>query len=382
MKTYTMATLTLREIIWEITNICNKNCEYCGSKEFINVKTAQALNPIDVAKEIAKYPPKEITLSGGEPGTLSETILKEVTDILKAAKITVKCVTNGLIIDNGFKNMFDWVGLSINSEEDLEDFDRKWSNNTEKLTIITNFGTHNIWLFDKILKITRKRSGRIPWQIQLTEGKFQLPAEGIKHLRQRIKEASEQNAFGNIVEADNLQACRNCRAGINSCGITYHGDIIPCLSMRSWTKDLNIQGNIIESGLEKVWKEKFCDYRFGMMPCCRDCIDYGEKNVEEPLEDGDDVKMVYGVSIWDDEQKVLKPTQPTPIAQLYGVVTPPNGGMYVYGVWPGTQQVMSYACYTPLCINPDLPTTTKGWEVTTNPNDNLGTMINGSSTNL
>jgi len=33
--------LQLKEILWEITNKCNKNCPYCGSKNINNLQTTK-----------------------------------------------------------------------------------------------------------------------------------------------------------------------------------------------------------------------------------------------------------------------------------------------------------------------------------------------------
>jgi len=353
LKGESMAALTLQEIIWEVTNKCNKKCDYCGSKAFVN-NGEKIADPIEVAGKIAKYPPKEITLSGGEPGTLDENTLQLVTDILRGNGIQVKCVTNGAVITNDYEGYFDWIGLSINDEEDLRNFENNNYSVVPNLTIITNFGTHNIWLYEKIKKIIyRKQGGIIPWQIQLTQGKLQLPADGIKYLREKIAKENSPK----IIKADNLQDCRNCFAGIHSCGITYDGQVIPCLSMRSWADNVDPQGNILEHDLETIWKEGFKNYRFGKMPCCRDSLDYGEEKTgfeefpkSDMLIDPNTIKnpeliqLLYGVQMDYDKKK------PWPNM---------NGGVSVYAVttpqdfekgqkpWDSSGAIAVYAAFSP-----------------------------------
>jgi molybdenum cofactor biosynthesis enzyme MoaA len=58
--------LELQEIVWEITGECKNGCSYCGSKDAWNCIT-DVDKICKIADEIAKYPPKEINMSGGDP---------------------------------------------------------------------------------------------------------------------------------------------------------------------------------------------------------------------------------------------------------------------------------------------------------------------------
>jgi MoaA/NifB/PqqE/SkfB family radical SAM enzyme len=57
--------LKLKELIWEITGECKNNCSYCGSKK-TNDKTVSDGVVLQIANKIAKYPPNEINISGGD----------------------------------------------------------------------------------------------------------------------------------------------------------------------------------------------------------------------------------------------------------------------------------------------------------------------------
>jgi hypothetical protein len=137
----------------------------------------------------------------------------------------------------------------------------------DKCTMITNFGTHNLQLFDKLARVSHNFN---TWQVQLTIGNdLQLDYDDIVLLLNKIQEKKEQGL--SIVVADNLN-CGNCYAGIRACGVTAFGEVIPCLSMRAWTKDLKVQGNLLETSFEDIWVNGFTQYRnrtLGQL-CCKD----------------------------------------------------------------------------------------------------------------
>lgn len=57
--------IKLREIIWEITPKCNKNCDYCGSKSILKENPLDQSKLFEIAIQISKYNINEVTLSGG-----------------------------------------------------------------------------------------------------------------------------------------------------------------------------------------------------------------------------------------------------------------------------------------------------------------------------
>ena len=66
-----MALLELKEVLWELTPTCNKNCEYCGSKELKSKKELDKTYLATIIENLLQYPPKSITLTGGEPSISS-----------------------------------------------------------------------------------------------------------------------------------------------------------------------------------------------------------------------------------------------------------------------------------------------------------------------
>lgn len=335
-----MAALELKEIIWEITNVCNKNCKYCGSKN-VTVSRDVAVNngyscdtfAERIANEIVKYPPKEITISGGEPATLlDDTLAAVITTFRKnAPKMVVKILTNGLFFHK-LKNEkiakilkhISVIGLSVNTHEDcrvLDDYICMIQNSECQIpiTILTNFGTHNIFKFDEIksfVETFKESISPIPvaWQVQLTQGNdLQLDKDGIKYLKEHL---AQSNVF--YVEADNLQTNGKCFAGIYSCGITYDGNVVPCLSMRSWLSFDNFtkeyQGNILDkdTNLKKIWRERFWNNRFENCKCCRDCIEYPEFTENKII----NIQPVYATTI---------PIKDNPKESPYD-----KGGVFVY----------------------------------------------------
>ena len=310
----------LNEILWEFTLKCNKNCKYCGSKN--NLNKEEDIYRIHIAKEISYMKPREVTFTGGEPSLLLDELSK-CADILNKKEIKCKVLTNGNLfkqkLDDEFDKKFECYGYSVNELNDIENAMTNLLNiPRDKTTIITNFGLHNIDHFDKIAKF----AVLFPcWQIQLTMGnEFQLDIDDIEKLLQKIQDLPKN--FIQVIRADNLN-CNKCSAGISSCSITWNGDVIPCLSYRAWKNDLMIQGNLFNTSLKKIWKNKFNFFRERkFVPCCKNI-----SGIKEILQKEDamfnptytDVIAVYGVKIPTDIQLDL-----TPI--VYGVA---NTGDYI-----------------------------------------------------
>lgn len=271
--------LKLREMLWEITRKCNQNCKYCGSKAVLQTENPEDIDILSIASKIAEYPPEIITITGGEPGCVKPSVFDEVLKILTDAGIKVRVVTNGWLLQqramyNNF-NLIETIGLSVNDPWPYW-FDAV--DGLEKdLTIITNFGTHNIWHFDELAKFIAD-SGFNTWQIQLTEGEYALQPDGITYLRDKIRKLNDSTLKVNYVLADNLQDNHICSAGINSCSITAEGYVCYCLSERSRSKDcsVTIEGDLNKDSLKSIWETGFQEARFGKgwANSCRNCINY------------------------------------------------------------------------------------------------------------
>lgn len=297
-----MGFLTLKHILWELTVKCNNNCDYCGSKNIINkVDDTTSFTYENILNNIIKYPPQEaVTLTGGEPTISSyfeNTLVK-----LAENQIKVRLVTKNydFYFNKGDKyttslELLDWVGLSINTKEDIE-----YINNNmglkgckilegckikNKTTMITNFGSHNIFEFEELYNHFIGHSYKV-WQIQLTMGKqYQLNKEGIKYLYNQIFEKTNQIPNNPIINignqqiqiSDNMQAIHQCMGGVADCSISYDGEVMSCLSKRTWATPIPLNRDMLleNNTLKDIWENKFKDERFNnCVKCCRDYFDY------------------------------------------------------------------------------------------------------------
>jgi MoaA/NifB/PqqE/SkfB family radical SAM enzyme len=408
-----MPILELKELLWEITSKCNKNCDYCGSKGTINKDVVELSdNQIEkICNDIIEYKIPSVTLTGGEP-TISK-YFGYIVDKLSKNNIKVNVVTNGTIFTNGIYSDFikkiNQIGLSINDEEDIKDYGMKHADNItrdyskqhsaqkyyNKITMITNFGTHNIFQFKDLLNIFKKYAFSV-WQIQLTMGKYQLNKEGIQYLRKLIHEIEHISFDGNavyqltgqqIVLSDNLQYKHTCMAGIATCAITSDGHVVPCLSERTWNDTLRIEGSLLPFSLKEIWETKFQEQRFGCSKCCRDCINFPDEKVP----DDERNPTVGGCAIipFDKKQQpyVVYYGTTEPITYIYGTTEPFNPIKLVYGV---TQpQVTSYAVTEPIVmmytvwtnkLTTDGNTSQPDFYTTDSTGDNLSIDKNGNKT--
>lgn len=350
--------LKLKEILWEITPKCNKNCSYCGSKSIKDKVVMSNVDMLKVADEIAKYPPESLTFTGGEPGTICKNLLFDIIKKLSKANIKVRVVSNGAILDmihsEEDQKRFEVIGISINSTQDIEAIKYKLASsplnnednmipqrlNMDAMTMITNFGKHNIFDFDKLAEYADSFG---IWQIQLTEGNdLQLNSDGIEYFWDKVRDCRTS-----YVLADNAQQEHECSAGISGCAITYNGFVIPCLSKRSWGNcefgidENDNQGNILGVSLKEIWEKGFSECRFCDNKCCRDFVDYPKiKQFVAPIMkkntqsfppngtyipgSGAKVVPVYGVKIPYDIPRTV----------LYGTFPRDQEGVYVYSAFP------------------------------------------------
>lgn len=331
------------EILWEITPKCNKDCFYCGSKEITKNEPLKHSELINIAENIAraKNKPKEVTLTGGEPGTLKYETLYDIVTIFRSHKIKVKAVTNGTLLDVIFDNnrllidCFERIGLSINTKNDI-----RWIKDSyyklDNITMITNFGTHNIFLFDEL---KREANCFGFWQVQLTEGnEYQLPPDGIELLWKKVAKVNSpyqsERQYDLIVLADNAQREHICQAGVHGCSITWEGSVIPCLSERSWNKDKKeIYGNMLKDNFDYIWEKGLEEFRTNKCnKCCRDFVKYPELNyeIETNTKKGDPI--IY----------IPAPKSPDGPTITYYSVGTPDKTIVVYGVFKPPYEVAAY----------------------------------------
>jgi MoaA/NifB/PqqE/SkfB family radical SAM enzyme len=331
--------LKLKEIIWEITRECNNHCSYCGSSEGWGERV-NLEDVISIADAICRFPPKEISISGGDPTLVPlithERIVKQFLDAKICAKIIVNPKSFRKNADfEKIIGLYDWIGLSINDTHDVARANEIWRGHDsgdclpKNLTVITNFNTINVFDYDVIKTFVGKRC----WQIQYTiDDKIGLynSAGAISYLQDRLNKSGN-----NIVIADNMNG-GPCGAGMCSLGILATGEVIGCLSMRSWDNCFKVEGNVLKRSLEEIWIYEFQKYRFGEFKCCKDVcgrclITKEEKKSVDPL----------NPDVWITTDR-YDGNFPRETIIMYGTVVEPTT---VYGVFPG--QTMMYAVATP-----------------------------------
>ena len=264
--------LKLSEIIWEITGHCKNNCAYCGSKEIRDKKIDYKRIQMTLER-ILDFPPKEITISGGDPTSLSAITHKNIVKNLKEKNVICKILFNPLSYQhqnmvNEKLELYDVVGVSINTQDELNLFQLDYDK-INPTTIVTNFNIHNYFLYEEIEKEVKKD---MAWQIQFTMYDDKDNANAIfnndfalAQLSEKIRQSLKNGV--KIVIADNANTNR-CGAGIYSIGITYDGFVLPCLSMRSWDKGISkyfsslMKTDIEQYGLKTIWEQGFHEQRY------------------------------------------------------------------------------------------------------------------------
>jgi organic radical activating enzyme len=330
--------LKLKEVIWEIIGDCDIHCKYCGSKDVWG-KWLPTEDIIKIANNIAKSDVDEINISGGNPLLLPLEMHQELRKIFKDKKLKIIINPKGVKSGDTEKlKCYDAIGVSVNSEDELEAVKNLGSSN-KSITIITNFNKSNLYLFGTIhdfIVLNRKINHAYAWQIQATMYKddndkaVYSSYASFKYLVDKIDNC-ELYQRGLVVKADNINR-GGCGAGLCSCGITWDGYVLPCLSMRSWKKypEEEYQGpSLLTEPLSKIWLEAFRDYRFGDFICCKDICKtfemYEKLNKEEKRFDDGKYSKRPPLPCWDEAPPMVEP-------------------VYVYGVQPFSGP-MAYAVF-------------------------------------
>lgn len=325
--------LKIEEILWEITPKCNRNCSFCGSKSIINKHDTLDHNDlIYIAHQIGENC-KKVTISGGEPFILPNEELHTITSVLRDGHgCHVSVVTNGDMLCDRSYDLFDLIGVSVNDASDASKIIDKLAeirpDNWKKTVFITNVNKINFFDLDDITNAAAVYGIGIQFQLTMYHGEdsAMLNGEDIEKARQQIMHQCAKDSVS-FIFADNMQYSHTCTAGTRSLGILFNGDVVPCLSERSWRDDMRIQGNVFNDSLRSIWQNSFKSCRFvDGYECCRDCFKYPDTQPDilkiEP-EDKEEDSTPY--------VPLIEPTSPVePIMVLYGVF-PPNDVM-MYGV--------------------------------------------------
>jgi MoaA/NifB/PqqE/SkfB family radical SAM enzyme len=335
--------LKIDEIIWEVCGACRNGCSYCGSKEGWNTPINEETIKKIVDKIVEYKRVKEINISGGDPLLVSLSTHAYITNNFRTIGIKPKILINPRSFQiepdrhTKFKilDMYSWIGISINEEIEIEYFEDylvDWVNRNIKVTIISNFNVTNVFMFAKIRELVNRF--KLTWQIQYTvyndpKDKMALynSEEANKYFYENIQSAMDVGT--KIVVADNMNE-GTCGAGSNSIGILSNGDVVPCLSMRSWVPELYklVQGNIIGRPLSSIWQTEFTTYRFDEYKCCKDHCNNKCFKRSITVAKLNELMKTGGYEPRDYPQKFPIPPELTRTL-MYGVDT---GRTYVYGV--------------------------------------------------
>jgi MoaA/NifB/PqqE/SkfB family radical SAM enzyme len=280
----------LKEIIWEITGRCENHCDYCGSKEGWS-KTINIDKIKKIGDEISNYLiDGEVNVSGGDPLLVPFNTHKYIVNSLQSRNNKVKIIVNpkSFLKVKDYQdilNLYDVIGVSVNNDEELKLFEAKLFPLLSKHTVITNFNMLNIWDYDVIEDFVKKHN--LTWQIQYTMSNNKKETVYNNKTSKRFLFENIQKSLNDsvkIVLADNLNS-GECSAGTRSLGILSDGDIVPCLSMRSWCDvESTFQGNILSESLKDIWEKQFKQYRFCEFECCKDICNAPFELIEEKKE--------------------------------------------------------------------------------------------------
>lgn len=366
--------LKLKEIIWEITGKCLNGCTYCGSKDIWKQEIDETKIK-QIADSIAEYPPEEIDISGGDPLLVSYETHKYITDKLKKTKckilINPKSYAEKVIEmpQQGIEftqrdqiqaqerskaytkilKLYAHIGISINTIEELKHLNYMNLTNIP-YTIITNFNLSNFFLFDTIAQEITKRENQdkvnVLWQIQFTmyndnDKDHQLALYNHPTAIDKLNENIQRWPNLKLLFADNANK-GECTAGMYTIGVLSTGDVVPCLSMRSWCDVLEVtEGNLLTATLKDIWVNRFKTNRFEDFKCCKDVCKkqtlkyFVKKDTwKSPIDDV--TGPVYGVGVL----PVYVPPKPIyPIVTVYAVQTLPlsQPSVTLYGVGTETQ---------------------------------------------
>ena len=323
--------IALQEIIWEITGECANGCKYCGSKTIRHTRTDEK-NIRKIVDAIAKFPPKELDISGGDPLLISLDTHKYVLKLLPDTQCKILINPKSLFNENGDSEKrailreYPYFGVSVNTEEEIEAFYQVSSKfRSPNYTVVTNFNILNAYLAEEI--IANVLCGR-PWQIQFTIRHDEHALYNHPLAVKQLNSVLDRHPEVNVVIADNANVWP-CSAGVASLGITNTGDVIPCLSMRSWLSEADlkasVQGNVLNEPLKDIWMKKFTEQRFGEFKCCKDVCNRQTLSREAVVVKytNDAPIPIYGVQIGDPVPWQMTPGMRSPVVMMYAVSVGP-----------------------------------------------------------
>lgn len=276
----------LKEVIIEMTQICNLKCIHCGSdcQPANNNKELSLEEWEKVISELHGMGVEKIVYSGGEP-TLKPGFGEL---LLYTSKLGIKTgfISNGLVpFNESLQETLEGcelfaVGLSIdglkNTHNCIRGSEKSWMGLMQNIAILQSqkkqicaITTLNRMNYPKLLQMAELFSliEIDSWQLQLAmptgrmkaqpellldEEEFRLICEIVSMLRQQYPDLNIQAAdcFG-LAPAGSIRSDEwsGCTAGICSMAIDACGNIMPCLSLQGSQSHENVR----EKSIAEIW---------------------------------------------------------------------------------------------------------------------------------
>jgi len=275
----------LRDVVIEITKICNLKCVHCGSGCTDILERELSIDDWKgVISSLAELGVKKIIFSGGEP-TLKRGI-EELFSQITSLGMDYGVISNGFGMKDGILDALSKyrpfaVGLSVDGLEKTHNRIRQnsssWQNCIESIKRVKSaelpvcvVTTVNRWNYEELEKLALLTDslGAECWQLQLTfpagrakdQKDFLISEEMFVDIFEKIARFRKEYPNMKIEAADCFAFAPKdmirddgwfgCQAGISSIGIDAFGDVMPCLAMRAAT----FCGNIKDSSLKEIWE--------------------------------------------------------------------------------------------------------------------------------
>ncbi len=257
----------LERIYLEISNICNLQCSFCP----VVIREKQVLNPVNFKNILGQAKPlaKQVCLHlMGEP--LTHPNFKEVLDISDELSVPIQITTNGVVIENKSKHLFNCkslrqINFSLQSYKDnfpnrpLEDYLNPIFDFCEKLNELRPEVYINLRLWQQ------NRNEDIGQEVQeiisLVEDRFKLKinrgiqVENIKSKRIWNKLYLHFDSHFDWPSFNlPFQGTKGtCHALSSHVGIHADGTVVPCCLDKEAQIPL---GNCLEQDLKEILKSK------------------------------------------------------------------------------------------------------------------------------
>lgn len=274
--------------VWEITQKCNFNCAYCGSKAGTERQNELTLEQcLNVAKQLIDMNCRRVVIIGGEAFLKAgwDTIVKYLVDSGRDTSI----ITNGYLINDvviaklkqtGVKH----ISLSIDGDKDVHDKFRTKGSFDKAIEVIRLLKS-NGFVATVISTLNSKSIKTVPalyeklkglhidaWQLQCcspfgnaTYKKYLVPSkEDLQKVCEFVARENEKSDF-QIAIADNIgyhtelehlirgnvrMSYSGCSAGLTTIGIDSVGNVRGCESLYD---DKFIEGNLLNTSLYDIW---------------------------------------------------------------------------------------------------------------------------------